>query len=641
MQKARVQRLSAFLADQIAAGEVVERPASTVKELVENSLDAGAKQIEIRTEGGGLNLIWVRDNGHGIHAEDLPLAVERHATSKVATAQDLMQVSSLGFRGEALASVASVARVKVTSATLEMQTGWQIEVHGAQQINHQPAAHPVGTTVEVSDLFYNTPARRKFLKSERVETQHIDQVIRRLSLAHMDVGFTLTQSREANSATRAKKSLHLVANDIPARLGTVLSDDFVQHSISIDESRGAYRVWGWIGLPHLNRRLTDQQYFYVNGRAIRDPLVSQAVRQAYQDVMFHGRHAVFALFLEVPAEQVDVNVHPTKHEVRFRDSRSVRDFIFGTLNRVLREVRPNGAPSTAGEDGLSDLSSPTPSSSIASGDSPQALHTQALWSGAEPHRSNNHFSGPARSTPSGPAGGFAQLVAETRTEWPEGGTTGQVNMLPTEGLADQSAIDSAQHGAMPPLGFAIGQLHGIYIIAQNANGLVIVDMHAAHERIVYERMKTEAASAGVARQRLLVPMVVDVTQAEADCVEDLDAEWHRAGLVLLRSGPRQVSIREIPALLAKDNIPRMVADSLAELVAFETGGSLERKILDVLATMACRGSVQANRQLTLAEMNALLRDMETTDNAGLCNHGRPTFVERNLNELDRLFLRGQ
>ena len=601
MSQARVKRLSAFVADQIAAGEVVERPASIVKELVENSLDADATSIEVRSVAGGVESLWVRDNGSGIHKDDLALAVERHATSKIVQAQDLMGIGSLGFRGEALASVASVSRFKISSAQSSADAGWYLESHGGESVGCGPVAHNQGTSVEVWDLFFNTPARRKFLKAERTENQQIDTVLRRLSLAHMDVGFSLVQSRMEQNATPAKgtepKRLNLPAGDPEARLAQVLSPGFAEQCLFIDESSADYRLFGWVGLPQHNRRYMDQQYFYVNGRSIRDKLVGHAIRQAYSDVMFHGRHAVYVLFLQLSPDLVDVNVHPTKHEVRFRDARRVHDFIFGSLNRALRAIRPK-SPETA---------------------APYAEATTAISSQSSLRFDSRHNPG-SIDLP----GGFAQAihqqqsVGETSPEW-------------------QATAPPVEH----PLGYAIAQLHGIYVIAQNAAGLVIVDMHAAHERIVYEKMKAQLEAGAVARQRLLVPLTFDVSETDAQHVEDLAARLHQSGLVIERLGRGSVTVREVPTLLADTDLEQMVTDLLAELAEFGTAEGLNRHGLDLLGNIACRGSVRAYRQLTLIEMNALLRDMEVTENAGLCNHGRPTYVQRSLDELDRLFLRGQ
>ena len=611
MPSSRVQRLSTFVADQIAAGEVVERPASIVKELVENSLDAGATNIEVRSVAGGVESLWVRDNGVGIHPDDLDLAVERHATSKIRQAEDLLGVGSLGFRGEALASVASVSRFKISAALAEADSGWFLESHGGQRVGHGPIAHNQGTSVEVWDLFFNTPARRKFLKAERTENQQIDQILRRLSLAHMDVGFSLVQSRPhqggAKVGSNEPKRLSLSAGDPEGRLAQVLSPSFVEQSIFIDEATEDYRLFGWVGLPQHNRRYMDQQFFYVNGRSIRDKLVGHAIRQAYSDVMFHGRHAVYVLFMQLPPDLVDVNVHPTKHEVRFRDARRVHDFILASLNRALRSVRPS----------VSD----TPTSIV------PALPDTATGSG----QSNLRFAQSNSALNNELPGGFAQAVHQHQ----------QVTESPPHWDAQTASPSEPAPGVEHPLGYAIAQLHGIYVIAQNSAGLVIVDMHAAHERIVYEKMKAQRDAGAIARQRLLVPLTFSVSESDAQHVEDLADQLSNSGLVIERLGVNSVVVREVPVLLAKTNLEQMINDLLAEMAEYGTADGLNRHGLDLLGNIACRGSVRAHRQLTLAEMNALLRDMENTENAGLCNHGRPTYVQRNLAELDRLFLRGQ
>ena len=638
MTSNRVKILGSFVADQIAAGEVVERPSSIVKELLENSLDAKATNIEVRTEAGGVDLVWIRDNGSGIHSDDLPLALRRHATSKIQSAEDLVGIGSLGFRGEALASVASVAKVRLSSAVEPQAGGWFIESHGGEVIQSGPVAHAQGTTVEVRDLFYNTPVRRKFLKAERTEVSQIDLTLRRLSLAHMDVGFTLAQARTSGSSARVNRPLTLAAGNPEDRLARVLSQDFVENSVYIDEQNRDLRIFGWVGLPHHNRRQMDQQFFYVNGRAIRDKLVGHAIRQAYSDVMFHGRHAVYVLFLQVPPHGVDVNVHPTKHEVRFRDARQVHDFIFSSLNRALRSLRPG----QRGE--LNDPQNPTDTGF------------------AEPVRpgltSQRPFDLPSRPSAGVPAGGLAQLIHEHGPSESQDDVGSSADVAGSEAehavvgeqgapLPDPAAAPdtkrSPEHSEESghPLGYAIAQLHGVYILAQNQQGLVVVDMHAAHERIVYEQMKADQAKEGIARQRLLVPLIFDVSEHEADLVEETAEQFDEAGLVVERMGLSSIVVREVPVLLAKANIQQMVQDMLGELAEFGTAESVARKKFDVLATLACRGSVRANRHLTLTEMNALLRAMEVTENAGLCNHGRPTVIQRSLAELDRLFLRGQ
>ena len=577
-----IKVLPTVVANQIAAGEVVERPASIVKELVENSLDAGARRIEIQTEQGGAKRILVRDDGHGIPPDELPLALARHATSKIAIADDLLEIGSLGFRGEALASIASIARVTVTSRVAEETNGRALVVEGGEIVADRPAAHPVGTTIEVEDLFYNTPARRKFLKTERTEVQAVDQVVRRLLLARMDVAFDLRQG---------KSVLNVPANEQDLRLRRVLGDAFLQECVHIDERRGDLALKGWVGLPTHNRRQADQQFFFVNGRVVRDKLVAHAIRQAYRDVLFHGRHPVFVLHLSLPGEGVDVNVHPTKHEVRFRESRQVHDFIFGSLSRALREVRPD-TPATAMQP--LEVAEPLPTTPRLPGLVPQPATTYAR--------------------PSAPS--FQAVVREVA--------------LPAE---------QAQEDA--PLGYAIAQLHGVYILAQNAEGLVLVDMHAAHERLTYERMKRQVAAEGLAQQRLLVPVTVNLGGHEADLAETHAEDLAQMGLVLHRLGPQAVSVREVPQALADGDVEALVRDVLSELATHGVTTLLKDRHDDLLATMACHGSVRANRSLTVPEMNALLREMEVTENAGQCNHGRPTYTQLSMTELDRLFLRGQ
>jgi len=589
----RIQQLSEFVANQIAAGEVVERPASLVKELIENSLDAGARRIEIHSEEGGVKRVLVRDDGAGIHPDDLRLAVSRHATSKIASAEDLAGVASLGFRGEALASVASVARLSVVSRASGSREGFAIEVDGGRERVFAPRAHPPGTTVEVTDLFYNTPARRKFLKAERTEQAHIERVVRAESLARMDVAFELRQGG-------GRGALVLPAGNVEARLERVLSGEFVTRSVRIDEGSDALRLHGWVGLPTLSRSQADQQYFYVNGRLVHDKLVAHAVRQAYRDVLFHGRHPTFVLFLELPAELVDVNVHPTKHEVRFRDARNVHDFVFGKLNRALREVRPDSAaPPVVGPGFEARVDRAT-----------GEIRELPLVGSRMPYAS-----APRPHLPMNPARAFAEAAAAL----PEG----------------------EARASVPPLGYALAQLHGIYILAQNSDGLVLVDMHAAHERITYERLKSQLEGGTIAGQRLLVPLTLNVSESEADCVEEQAEAFAGMGLALERSGLQTVTLRELPAALSGSDAERLVRDVLADFQVVGMSQRLDERQERLLATMACHGSVRANRQLSVAEMNQLLRDMESTPNAGQCNHGRPTYLVQSLGDLDRLFLRGQ
>jgi DNA mismatch repair protein MutL len=595
----RIQQLSDVVSNQIAAGEVVERPASLVKELIENSLDAGAHAISIRTELGGLKRVMVRDDGAGIHPDDLRLAVSRHATSKIVSADDLEGVKSLGFRGEALASMASVARLTITSRQAGAPEAWRLEIDGGREAAFLPAAHPPGTTVEVTDLFFNTPARRKFLKTERTEQGHVDRVVKSVSLARFDVGLTLEQGT-------GRGGLVLPAGAPEQRLARIMSGEFVGRSIQVDESSPSLRLTGWVGLPTQSRSQADQQYFFVNGRIVRDKLVAHAIRQAYRDVLFHGRHPTFVLYLEIPPGEVDVNVHPTKHEVRFRNARDVHDFVFGKLNRALRDVRPD------------DVAPPAAPMTSAGAGLRSGLPTGGGALGSVPVQ-------PALgSVPVQPAL-MLREAADARSHHPA--------PAPAE-------LPRAVEGQMPPLGYAVAQLHGIYVLAQNADGLVMVDMHAAHERITYEKLKASMRAGQVARQRMLVPEVLNVSETDAQRVEELGEALQALGLVVERSGQQAIVIREVPALLA-GAASNLVRDVLADLNALGTSQRIEAAQEELLATMACHGSVRANRQLSIAEMNALLREMEQTENAGQCNHGRPTYLVQSLDDLDRLFLRGQ
>ena len=592
----RILPLGEFVANQIAAGEVVERPASIVKELVENSLDADASSIRIEVEEGGTKRILVRDDGIGIHPHDLRLAVARHATSKIATAGDLAGVDTLGFRGEALASAASVARVTITSRRTGHERGWCLELDGGKERGHRPAAHPPGTTVDVVELFYNTPARRKFLKTERTELLHIQEAVRRTALANPGTAFELT--------TGPRRLEHLPAGTMAERIESVFGEHFTAESVAIDETGGGMRLSGRIGLPTHSDSRANRQYFYVNGRPVRDRLAGHAVRQAYRDVLFHGRHPVFVLFLELDAAGVDVNVHPTKSEVRFRNSRDVHDFVFGKLAKVLRDQRPGNRPSP--------------------GTSPEA-QTGRLPPVADP--GDDHAQGTFAFRHHHPRRLDAPSLAQLFTE-------NEIRDAP-------ATSDTPGSADVPPLGYAVAQLHGVYILAENDQGLVIVDMHAAHERITYERLKAEALDGQVHRQRLLVPVAVDVSAAEADLVEAGGAELERLGVVLERTGPSSIAAREVPALLVDADIEQLVRDLLADLVEFGTTDIIRERQERLLAGAACHASVRANRRLSIPEMNALLRDMESTENAGQCNHGRPTFVVQPMADLDRLFLRGQ
>ena len=629
-ESARIELLSPRLANQIAAGEVVERPASVIKELLENSLDSGARRIDIEVEQGGVKLLRVRDDGSGISADDLPLALARHATSKIRDLEDLERVMSLGFRGEALASISSVARLTLTSRTAAADQAWQVETEGRDMdARVQPAAHPVGTSVEVRDLFFNTPARRKFLKTEKTEFDHLQEVIKRLALARFDVGFHLRHNG------KSILGLH-EAHDETARarrVAAVCGPAFLEQAMPIEVERNGLRLWGWVGLPTFSRSQADLQYFFVNGRAVRDKLVAHAVRQAYRDVLFNGRHPTFVLFLEVDPAVVDVNVHPTKHEVRFRDGRMVHDFLYGTLHRALADVRPEDQLATA----PTQSQAPRPSGAQAGEFGPQGemgLSANLLQPPMNAPQSNGG-SGGGYSYTSRPTA--ALPVAEAQSAYRE-----FFAPLPTAGSSTAPIPSLPQgQGDIPPLGYALAQLKGIYILAENAQGLVLVDMHAAHERIMYERLKIAMASEGLSGQPLLVPESLAMSQREADCAEEHAAWFQRLGFELQRLGPETVAIRQIPALLKQAEANRLVSDVLADLMEYGTSDRIQAHLNELLGTMACHGAIRANRRLALPEMNALLRDMENTERSGQCNHGRPTWTQMGLDDLDKLFLRGR
>ena len=601
----RIQQMPDQLINQIAAGEVVERPASVVKELLENSLDAGARKIDISIEQGGIKSIRIRDDGAGIHKDDLPLALSRHATSKIRNLDDLEKVRSLGFRGEALPSIASVSRMSITSRQAEAD-GWIIQGQGSDSLQLKPAPHGPGTTVDVRDLFYNVPARRKFLKTDKTEFGHLDDVVKRIALSRFDVDISLQHNQKPVRQMRA-------ADDLlgrEKRIAEVCGKAFVEQSLHMEFEAVGLRIHGWIALPSFARAQADMQYFFVNGRMIRDKLVSHAIRQAYQDVLYHGRHPAFVLYLELDPQQVDVNAHPTKHEVRFRDSRLVHDFIFRSIHGALADVRPEHR--VAAEPEASTLSSRD--DSVAT---PAAYNTVPRQ-----HPMPLQIQEQMQS--------YSRLLDNVMQSASTGG--------------EQTVVDRADAQAehIPPLGFAIAQLHGVYILAQNAQGLVVVDMHAAHERITYERMKQALDDAGqLSSQPLLVPIAISVSEKEAALAESHGEVFRELGFELDRAGPEALTIRQIPVILARGDAEALVRDVLSDLVAYGNSQRIRQAINDVLSTMACHGSVRANRQLTLPEMNALLRDMEATERSGQCNHGRPTWTQFSLDAMDKWFLRGQ
>ncbi len=595
-----IRQLSPRLANQIAAGEVVERPASVVKELLENSLDAGARRVEVDIECGGGKLIRVRDDGAGMAAADLPLSLARHATSKIASLADLERVGSLGFRGEALASICSVARLDITSNdTQDASAGHHAESSGRDmEVSVRPAPHPRGTTVAVRDLFFNTPARRKFLRTEKTEFGHIEEVLKRQALSRYEVAFTLRHNQRVAHQLRECAS-HA---ERERRVAQVCGPAFMEQALHLESEAGQSRLWGWIALPAFSRSQADMQYFFVNGRVVRDRLMAHAIRQAYRDVLYHGRHPAFALYLEMPPAQVDVNVHPAKHEVRFRDGRATHDFIFRALHRALADVRPAdaAAPERAAPGAAPAASEPPASQGQLAWrepPAPRAAVRESLNAYRELHADSSPAAGPQPQEP--PA------------------------------------------GEAPPLGYALAQLHGIYILAESREGLVLVDMHAAHERITYERMKAARDAEGIRSQPLLVPQSIAVSQREADCAAAHCEVFAELGLAVERVGEEAVVLREVPVALRDSNPEQLVRDVLADLLEYGSGERIRAQLDGVLATMACHGSVRANRKLTLAEMNALLRDMEATERAGQCGHGRPTWTRLSVDELDKLFLRGR
>ncbi len=609
----RIHHLSSQLANQIAAGEVVERPASVVKELLENSLDAGATQIEIEVEQGGARLIRVRDNGIGIHRDDLLLALNRHATSKITDADDLDGIITLGFRGEALPSIASISRMSLVSRQQGDESGWSVSSEGyAPEAAAAPCAHPLGTTVEIRDLFFNTPARRKFLRKEKTEFNHLEEVIKRIALSRFDVGFQLKHNQ------RVVMSLRPVTNSEQyiERVEAICGQPFRQNALAIEYEAAGLRLWGWIALPAFSRSQADMQYFYVNGRVIRDKLVSHAIRQAYRDVLFHGRHPAFVLNLEISPEQVDVNVHPTKHEVRFREGRLAHDFIFRAIHRSLADVRPGDASNEVSND-------------------------QPL-----PNLTANPFASTTQSAPpiASPGGATTAYTRQTNISLGVREPQPDAYRALAEQMPQSSSIDTEltpDGSAVPPLGYAVAQLHGIYILAQNETGLIVVDMHAAHERITYEWMKKTYNEGGVKSQPLLVPLSIAVNQKEVALAEEFTAVFASLGFDIQRIAPEVLAVREVPTLLSEADIETLVRDVLADINTHGESVRVQERLNEVLSTMACHGSVRANRMLTITEMNALLRDMERTERSGQCNHGRPTWTQMSLVELDKLFLRGR
>ncbi len=618
-----VRRLSDTLVDRIAAGEVIERPSSVVKELVENAIDAGAGRIEIVVEGGGRRLIRVDDDGTGMSPEDLDLAVERHATSKLPDG-DLVDIRTLGFRGEALASIGAVARLTVTSRTAEADAASGVVVEAGVKSGPMPAARNRGTRVEVADLFAATPARLRFLKSESAENQAVTDVVRRLALAHPQIGFGLTVGERITLSVAAAGGLADPAEAQAARIADVLGDEIRRNAIALDFERGGVRLTGLAGHPNWHRPTSRQLYLFVNGRPMRDRSLTGAVRAGYGDLMTRDRWPACALFLTLDPREVDVNVHPAKAEVRFRDAGLVRGLIVSALRSSLAETGPVGSEAMAAET-LSrfqaGVQSPFPGGSAA---------TDRGASGSRYAAPNGHHGPSAYAVSRAVAGGFGEAAAPFEAvAAPSADARG----------TPFSAVDEAapEPGADHPLGAARAQLHETFVLAQTRDGIVIVDQHAAHERLVYERLKAEIAANGVARQGLLIPEVVDLDPADAARLCDRAGELAELGLELEGFGPGAVAVSAVPAMLGDFDVAGLVRDLAEDLAVADTATRLRDRLDAVASRMACHGSVRAGRRMTPEEMNALLREMEATPNSGQCNHGRPTFVELKLSDIEKLF----
>lgn len=597
----KIQKLPDNLINQIAAGEVIERPASIIKELVENSIDATASNIAIELEKGGIQRILIRDNGTGIEKDQLTTALTRHATSKIQTMEDLQNIHSLGFRGEALPSIASVSRLTITSNNEQSNQGWALHYDGGhctQQV--KPMAHAKGTSVEVNDVFYNTPARRKFLRTEKTEYAHCELVIKRLALANFHASITLRHNQKTVFSLPVAQSI----TDKTHRLEKVIGKTFVEHAIYIERETKDMRLYGWIAAPTFSRSQPDLQFQYVNQRHIRDKTISHAVKLAYQDMLYHGRHPAYVLYLQVDPSSVDVNAHPAKHEVRFHDNRSIHNFVRQTIKQALSDVRPSSIDSK-------DLHK------LAGVATPQTQSVQSYL--------------PTYSSSSGSHSQFLALYSSAIQE-PQ---AHYQSSLDYKKEADPQADD------IPLLGYAIAQLHGIYILSQNKQGLVLVDMHAAHERVVYEHLKTSQVNNTQARQQLLIPLRINVSESEASLAENQQALFDSFGFDITRMGDTSLIIRSVPNILSSINVPELIRDVIADLQKTSISTRVETLRNEALSSFACHGSVRAHRNMTIHEMNALLRSMEETQRSNQCNHGRPTWIQLSISDLDKLFLRGR
>lgn len=597
------------LISQIAAGEVIERPASVLKELLENAIDAGATEVQVNIAQGGLKLIRVTDNGAGIPAEELSLALTRHATSKITSQEDLYKITSLGFRGEGLASIASVSYLLLISHQPDGKHAWEIRSEGSRLMSPEPSSHMAGTTVEVRDLFFNLPARRKFLKTEATEFAHCEEVFRRIALSHARVTFTLRHNENLRH--------HWQGTEVAERIGAVLGEAFSEAAAWVDEQSAGIGLQGMLALPAYSRATRDMQYFFVNGRFIRDKLIAHALREAYRDVLHLDRHAAFVLYLDIDPGQVDVNVHPTKTEVRFREARAIHQFIYHSVSKALAAPR-------------SEMGSLSPAVTLLPDTSTPVTRTRTGFTPAIPV--STYFR--QAQLPS-------EMIAQPFNFYQVLSGSGS-DATPVRDQSRQiEEKEGSENPAIPPLGFALGQLHGVYILAQNQKGLVMVDMHAAHERIVYEQLKLQLDQQVLSAQRLLIPITFHVDSLDIATVEENQPLLQQLGFEITALSAAALAVRAVPAILQHADIEKLVRDLLDEIRSGDPGQLLAAHRNELLATMACHGAVRANRPLTLLEMNELLRKMEITERSDQCNHGRPTWFEISLAELDKMFMRGK
>jgi DNA mismatch repair protein MutL len=601
-----IQLLPDLLINQIAAGEVIDRPASALKELLENSLDAGAAEIVVQLEGGGIKLLRVRDNGRGITQKELPLALMRHATSKIASLEDLQRVASMGFRGEALASMAAVAQLTLTSHHATDAHAWQIQAENGMQNAPSPAAHGEGTTVEIRELYFNTPVRRKFLKTEGTEFAYCEEVFKRAALSRPDVSFTL----QNNSRVVWQLQGHSGEDALKLRIAALLGEEFSRDAVAVERQAGQLHLYGMASLPAYSRASRDAQFFFVNHRFVRDKVLAHAVRQAYQDILHHQRHPAYVLFLEMPPELVDVNVHPAKSEVRFRESQSIHQFVFHGLEKALGAPMAQAAAQSAQEPLVEEFHQPVPPR--------QELNLRQY---AMPLR--------AKSEP----------LAFYDTLFGRNEETQPATETPTS--AQLAEPEHATSSGIPPLGFALAQLSGIYILAQNEHGLIVVDMHAAHERIVYEKLKAALDKQSLPTQTLLVPVTFAADALDVATAEEDRETLLQLGFDIAPISPTTLAVRAMPAMLKQAYAESATRDVLSELREYGATRAMTERRNELLSTLACHSAVRANHELTLPEMNGILREMEKTERAGQCNHGRPTWFQVNLSELDAMFMRGK